>query len=339
MTEFERSTFEGTRLVAQPVGVADDARRAIERCHVLLSDRGDVSSERLANDALTAYESLAGASLDAFFTFLTKQFAPDAESLDRSLDAVRRHPSPEALGALQLAMEPRRRELFRRLNLARGGTAALIEMRRRVLCGLASHPEWSAISADLEHLLRSWLNVGFLELRRIDWRTPTPVLENLIKYEAVHHIRDWADLRRRLQDDRRCFGFFHPSLPHEPLIFTELALTAELSARVQPLLDPESPVLDRKAAKLRHVLFDLELPRRPPRRLVRQLADPACRGHFAARVPAGPHVRDAVADSGLPRLAGPRSQKRQQRSCRGIGRRSPARAVLPMWNAPTNWAE
>jgi hypothetical protein len=91
-------------LVAQPVGEADDARRAIERCHVLLSDRGDVSSERLANDALTAYESLVGASLDAFLTFLAKQFAPDAESLARALDAVRRHPSPEALVALQPAM-------------------------------------------------------------------------------------------------------------------------------------------------------------------------------------------------------------------------------------------
>jgi malonyl-CoA decarboxylase len=247
MTGFERSTFEGTGWAAQPADYAGDARRAIERCHVLLSDRGEVSGERLANEALTAYESLTGASLDAFLTFLTKQFAPDAESIDRALEAVRRHPSPEALAALQLAMEPPRREVFRRLNLARGGTAALIELRRRVLCGLASHPEWAVISADLEQLLRSWLNGGFLEFRRIDWHTPTPVLENLIKYEAVHHIRDWADLRRRLQDDRRCFGFFHPSMPHEPLIFTELALTGELSARVQPLLDPDSPVLDRKA--------------------------------------------------------------------------------------------
>jgi malonyl-CoA decarboxylase len=247
MTEFERSTFEGTRWVAQPVGEADAARRAIERCHVLLSDRGEVSGERLAGEALTAYESLTGASLDTFLTFLTRQFAPDAESIDRSLEALRRHPSAEALGALQLAMESPRRELFRRLNLARGGTAALIEMRRRVLGGQAIHPEWAVISADLEHLLRSWLNAGFLELRRIDWHTPTAVLENLMKYEAVHHVRDWADLRRRLQDDRRCFGLFHPSLPHEPLIFTELALTAELSARVQPLLDPESPILDRKA--------------------------------------------------------------------------------------------
>jgi malonyl-CoA decarboxylase len=247
MTGFERSTFDGNPWVAQPASDAGDARRAIERCHVLLSDRGDVSGERLADEALTAYASLTGASLEAFLTFLTKQFAPDAESIDRALEAVRRHPSPEALAVLQLAMEPPRRELFRRLNLVPGGTAALIELRRRVLCGLARHPEWAVISADLEHLLRSWLNGGFLEFRRIDWHTPTPVLENLIKYEAVHHIRDWADLRRRLQDDRRCFGFFHPSLPHEPLIFTELALTGELSARVQPLLDPDSPVLDRKA--------------------------------------------------------------------------------------------
>jgi malonyl-CoA decarboxylase len=247
MTEFERSPFDATRLVAQPVVSPDDARRAIERCHVLLSDRGEVSGERLANEALSAYESLSGTSLDAFFTFLSKQFAPDADAIDRALDAVRRDTSPNTLARLERAMEAPRRELFRRLNLTRSGTAALIEMRRRVLNGLCAHPEWAVISSDLEHLLRSWLNGGFLEFRRIDWHTPTPVLENLIKYEAVHHSRDWADLRRRLEDDRRCFGFFHPSLPHEPLIFTELALTAELSARVQPILDPESPVLDRHA--------------------------------------------------------------------------------------------
>lgn len=247
MTEFERSTFETTRLVAAPAVAADDARRAIERCHVLLSDRGEVSGERLANEALAAYTALEGPSLDAFFTFLALQFAPDPETIAPALEAVRQHPSPEALAALQIAMEPPRRELFRRLNLARGGTAALIEMRRRVLGGMAGRPEWAAVSADLEHLLRSWLNGGFLELRRIDWHTPTPILENLIKYEAVHRIRDWADLRRRLQDDRRCFGFFHPSLPHEPLIFTELALTGELSARIQPILDPESPVLARES--------------------------------------------------------------------------------------------
>ena len=109
------------------------------------------------------------------------------------------------------------------------------------------HPSWTHVAADLAHLLRSWFNGGFLEFRRIDWRTPPVVLENLIKYEAVHQIRDWRELRRRLQDDRRCFGFFHPALPDEPLIFTELALTATLSAKVQPLLDPDSAVLDEES--------------------------------------------------------------------------------------------
>src|SRR5262249_41514804 len=162
--------------------------------HVLLSDRGDVSGERLANEALAAYQALAGVSLDAFFTYLTQQFSPNAEAIDRACEALRQRPSPQAVSALQTAMEAPRLELFQRWNVARGGTAALIEMRRRVLRGLASHPDWSAIAADLEHLLRSWLNGGFLELRRIDWHTPTPILENLIKYEAVHRVRDWADL-------------------------------------------------------------------------------------------------------------------------------------------------
>ena len=212
MTEFERSTFEATRLVAQPGVAADDARRAIERCHVLLSDRGEVSGERLANEALAAYEALEGPSLDAFFTYLTQQFGPAPDAIERALEAVRQHQSPEALAGLQIALDPPRRELFRRLNLARRGTPALIEMRRRVLGGLASHPEWAAISADLEHLLRSWLNGGFLELRRIDWHTPTPILENLIKYEAVHRVRDC--LLRALLVMLGCFRPWAPASNH-----------------------------------------------------------------------------------------------------------------------------
>jgi malonyl-CoA decarboxylase len=92
--------------------------------------------------------------------------------------------------------------------------------------------------------MASWFNAGFLELRRIDWRTPPAILESLIEHEAVHQIRNWRDLKRRLQHDRRCFGFFHPSLPDQPVVFVELALTSEMSAEVQPLLDPESTVRD-----------------------------------------------------------------------------------------------
>ena len=126
--------------------------------------------------------------------------------------------------------------------MAPGGTAALVEMRKTLLKGLRAHPAWKAIDFDLMHLLRSWFNRGFLRLERIDWRTPALVLEKLIDYEAVHAIRGWWDLRRRLEGDRRCFAFFHPQLPDEPIIFIEVALTHGMSAQVQPLLDKDLPV-------------------------------------------------------------------------------------------------
>jgi malonyl-CoA decarboxylase len=249
MAECQTSSFELTGTGGQLVSDAEDARLAIERCHVLLSEQGDVSGERLANEALAGYQALSGASLNAFLSQLASQFSPDPDLVGRRAEAYRQHPSFERLVELQRAVESPRQELFRRWNLASGGTATLIEMRRRILRGLDEHPPWSPVADDLAHLLRSWFNGGFLEFRRIDWRTPPAVLDNLIKYEAVHQIRDWRELRRRLQDDRRCFGFFHPALPDEPLVFTELALTPALSAKVQPLLDPESAVVDPASCK------------------------------------------------------------------------------------------
>jgi malonyl-CoA decarboxylase len=126
--------------------------------------------------------------------------------------------------------------------MAPGGTAALVEMRRLLLKGTQDRPHWRAVEADLQHLLRSWFNRGFLRLERIDWRTSAMVLEKIIQYEAVHAIESWGDLRRRLEADRRCFAFFHPQLPDEPIIFIEVALTRGMSAHVQPLLDMRAPV-------------------------------------------------------------------------------------------------
>jgi malonyl-CoA decarboxylase len=115
-------------------------------------------------------------------------------------------------------------------------------MRAELLRGLKQHPGWRGIDADLLHLFRSWFNRGFLKLERIDWRTSAIVLEKLIQYEAVHAVQGWRDLRRRLEGDRRCFAFFHPQLPDEPLIFIEVALTRGISSQVQPLLDINAPV-------------------------------------------------------------------------------------------------
>lgn len=224
------------------------ATETIELCHALLSERGEVSGALLAREALAAYHNLPETALPAFFDLLMSEFSPDPAELARACDAYSAQPSADGLIRLQRAVEPPRQELFRRLNMAAGGTVTLVGMREQLLTAIKTHPEWKAIDADLAHLFGSWFNRGFLSLERIDWRTPAIVLEKLIKYEAVHEITGWPDLHRRLEADRRCFAFFHPALPDEPLIFIEVALTRGISDTVRPLLDLESPVADPQAA-------------------------------------------------------------------------------------------
>jgi malonyl-CoA decarboxylase len=231
-----------------PRAAVRSARRAIGLCHALMSERGEVSGARIAREALAAYQVLDETALGIFFDLLVKEFSPDPGIVGRVADAYRQDPSQANLIRLQQAVEPPRQELFRRLNMASGGTGVLVEMRRRLLTALVERPHYAGIDADLGHLLNSWFNRGFLVLQRIDWRTPALVLEKLIRYEAVHEIQGWPDLHRRLEADRRCYAFFHPALPDEPLIFIEVALTRGMSSRVQPLLDLESPVADPSAA-------------------------------------------------------------------------------------------
>jgi len=224
------------------------AKETIELCHALLSERGEVSGAALARETLAAYRNLPETALPSFFDLLVSEFSPDPAELAEAYQDYFAQPSPDGLIRLQRAIEPPRQELFRRLNMAAGGTATLVEMREQLLAAIKSRPEWKGIDADLAHLFGSWFNRGFLTLERIDWRTPAIVLEKLIKYEAVHEITGWPDLHRRLEADRRCFGFFHPALPDEPLIFIEVALTKGMSDAVWPLLDLDSPVADPQAA-------------------------------------------------------------------------------------------
>ena len=240
----------GSRAAAWRGGSGEPrARAVIHLCDALLSERGEVSGARVAADLLTAYKALDAPARNAFFDMLSESFVPDPEQVAGAADAYCRAPSTDTLRRLQTAVEPPRQELFRRLNLAPGGTAALIDMRRGLLATLGGHPERAGLDSEIAHLFRSWFNGGFLVLRRIDWRTSAVVLERLIQYEAVHQIQGWDDLRRRLEADRRCYAFFHPALPDEPLIFIEVALTGRISARVQPLLDPNADVLDPARAR------------------------------------------------------------------------------------------
>ena len=142
---------------------------------------------------------------------------------------------PGAVDALHAASEPRRQALFRRLNFAPGGTEALVRLRAELLTLLPEHPDLKPVDADFVHLFSSWFNRGFLVLSRIDWHTPAAILEKLIRYEAVHAIQGWDDLRHRVDPpDRRCYGFFHPQLVDEPLIFVEVALAQDCLLYTSP---------------------------------------------------------------------------------------------------------
>jgi len=211
----------------------------VEACHALLSERGEVSGTMLAASIAKSYQLLDRTGQERFFDSLAREFSPDPDEVSSAAGAYGEDPTDENLTRLQLVVEPPRQELFRRLNMAQGGTAVLVQMQGDLL----KHEVYTSISNDLGHLLASWFNPGFLVLRRIDWRTSATILEKLIQYEAVHQIQGWEDLRRRLEADRRCYALFHPVLPDEPIIFVEVALTKGMSNKVQPLIDPESPVV------------------------------------------------------------------------------------------------
>jgi malonyl-CoA decarboxylase len=210
--------------------------RAKRLAEALLSERGEASGAAVARELLAASRELDAAGRSELYRFFAENFGPDADKLRAAAEAWLADPTPENAARLADAAEPPRQELLRRMNMTAGGTAALVAARREVLNRLREEPALRPLDADLKHLLGSWFNRGFLELRRIDWQTPAAVLEKLIEYEAVHEIQGWDDLRRRLAADRRCFGFFHPALPGEPLIFVEVALVEGLAAAVQPLL-------------------------------------------------------------------------------------------------------
>ncbi|HXW24089.1 MAG TPA: malonyl-CoA decarboxylase [Xanthobacteraceae bacterium] len=209
----------------------------IEQCEALLSGRGEASGVALATEILADYAELTTGPRIAFFEALATRFGPDRKRIAAAVAAWMRENSDETAAELHAASEPRRQELLRRLNLAPGGTAALVAMREQLMDALERREDLEAVDADFVHLFSSWFNRGFLVLRRIDWSTPAIVLEKIIRYEAVHEIRDWTDLRRRIDPpDRRCYAFFHPALVDEPLIFVEVALTADIADAIAPIL-------------------------------------------------------------------------------------------------------
>src|SRR5271156_1845174 len=221
----------------------------IELCEELISGRGEASGVALAQDILARYAELTTGPRIAFFEALATTFGHDRVGIDRAVAAWRAAPTPDHAHELHQASEPRRLELFRRLNLAPGGTAALVRMREQLLDALDRRDDLAEIDDDFVHLFSSWFNRGFLVLRRIDWSTSAAILEKIIRYEAVHEITDWDDLRRRIDPpDRRCYAFFHPALVDEPLIFVEVALTREIPGAIAPILAGKRDPVDVQRA-------------------------------------------------------------------------------------------
>ena len=211
-----------------------------ELCEELLSGRGEASSVALAGEILANYAALTTGPRIAFFEVLAARFGPDPVRLKAAIAAWELAPTDKTAAEVHSAAEARRQELLRRLNLAPGGTAALVRMREQLLDALDHREDLAAVDADFVHLFSSWFNRGFLVLRRVDWSTPAMILEKIIRYEAVHAIQSWDDLRRRIDTpDRRCYAFFHPALVDEPLIFVEVALTREIPGAVGPILSVE----------------------------------------------------------------------------------------------------
>jgi malonyl-CoA decarboxylase len=214
-------------------------------CEDLLSGRGEASGVALAREILNRYASLTIGPRIAFFEALAQQFGADRARMEKAIAAWQSNPNDVTAAEVHQAAEPRRQELFRRLNLAPSGTGALVRMREQLLDAMAHRSDLAVVDADFVHLFSSWFNRGFLVLRDIDWSTPANILEKIIRHEAVHKIRSWEDLRRRIDpDDRCCFAFFHPALNDEPLIFVEVALTAGIPAAIAPILAANRQTLD-----------------------------------------------------------------------------------------------
>ena len=222
---------------------ARTTRRLVLDCKRLLSADAELGGMALASGLIGRLQDLSDETpqaLDGLFDYLAQSLSPDPAAVLRCAQAYADTPTPQTLAALTAAAEPARQELFRRLNRMPGGTAAVLGLRRALLKRLRERPELAVIEADLLHLLSSWFNPGFLQMKRVDWNSPAQLLEQIIRHEAVHTIDGWDDLRRRLQPDRRCFAFFHPQLPAEPLIFVEVALLADMPGAIAPLIDKAS---------------------------------------------------------------------------------------------------
>ncbi len=225
---------------------ADRLRRQLRDC--LEARGGEVSARARAADLGRTYLALNATGRERFLRLLAEEFDVDREVIDATCQSLAKASDPAVRAKLERtlrrALEPARVKLLTQFNALPVGVKFLVDMRDELTMIARGDVALSALELDLKGLLASWFDIGFLEVRRITWDAPAALLEKLMIYEAVHEIRSWGDLKNRLEADRRCFAYFHPRMPDEPLIFVEVALVKGISDNVQALLDEAAPIGD-----------------------------------------------------------------------------------------------
>ena len=238
------------------IGLATKGKQAISSseviklCHQLLSSKGEASGIALSNEILTRYGAMAEEEKTQFFTALNDEFSANISAIEKAAKQFLDDPSRKNIGRLSDAAEPTRRQLIIRLNLAPNATQLLINMRADLLDRLPKSPDLNEVDKDFIKLFSSWFNGGFLQLSKMNWDSPASLLEKVIQYEAVHGMSGWGDLKERIAPaDRLIYGFFHPRLNSEPLIFIEIALTKDMPSKISGILNADRMRLDPQSAE------------------------------------------------------------------------------------------
>jgi len=250
-----REIAESAQIAFARVPAGDLARRDLPRVRADIQAcidgiGGDVSSRARAAALGRTYLELNDEGKKQFLDLLA-QPVPDralVEALARDVAGADDATYEAKIGALRAAVEPPATRLFRQFNSLPAGIKFLVDLRADLLRLHAGNESLRRLEHELRDLLASWFDIGFLDLQRITWDAPASLLERLASYEAVHEVRNWRDLKNRLDTDRRCYAFFHPLMPEEPLIFIEVALTSELSTSIEPLLDTAAPIGNAREA-------------------------------------------------------------------------------------------
>ena len=218
----------------------NDLNSILSLCDDLLSNKGAAFGITVARDITELYLTFSKENKLLFFKKINEKYKPSFTKVNEAIDVYKKSQNEKNLSDLFNVSEGRRRELFRRMNMAPNGTSIIVSLREDLLKILKDNNELRGLDDDLRHLFRAWFNPGFLKLEKITWDSKAAVLEKIIKYERVHQMKDMNELKRRLGEDRRFFSYFHPALEDEPIIFVQVALTNGLGKSIQELMKPST---------------------------------------------------------------------------------------------------